>query len=57
MLARGVASMLLAVALAAPAHAAAGAADAQALVQKTLYSVLAVLRDKAMPADQRRAKV
>jgi phospholipid transport system substrate-binding protein len=42
--------------LAAPARAA-GTADATALVQKTLDSVLAVLRDKALPAAQRRAKV
>lgn len=56
MLVRGVSSVLLALALAAPASAA-GTDDATALVQETLDSVLAVLRDKAMPADQRRAKV
>jgi phospholipid transport system substrate-binding protein len=56
MLVRGVVSVLVALALAAPAHAA-GADDARALVAKTLDSVLAVLRDKALPADQRRTKV
>jgi phospholipid transport system substrate-binding protein len=58
MLVRSVSSVLVVLALAAPAPArAAGTDDARALVQKTLDSVLAVLRDKAMPADQRRTKV
>ena len=58
MLARMLPAAALSLALLAP-HAA-GAADtaaAQALVSTTLDSVLAVLRDKAMPPAQRRAKV
>ena len=58
MLARTLPAALLCLCLVAPQAArAAGADDAQALVKKTLDSVLAVLRDKAMPAEQRRAKV
>jgi phospholipid transport system substrate-binding protein len=58
MLARTLPVALLSLCLVAPhAARAAGAADAQALVSKTLDAVLAVLRDKAMPSAQRREKV
>jgi phospholipid transport system substrate-binding protein len=57
MFARSLSAALLSLALLAQPAGAAGTDDAVALVKTTLDSVLAVLRDKAMPAPQRRAKV